>query len=183
MRETLRRLNGTDAFGLMGSAAGRDEIVIGIGISTGEALVGNMGLETRFDYSAVGDTINTASRVEGACKQVGYDIVVVEATRAEAADFAFLEAGSILLKGKSRREPIHILVGDAALAQSAEFRALRGEHERLLTALREGHDAKALVAGCGLRAASIDPRLLQFYEKLTGRRADFAPDQVPAVAE
>jgi adenylate cyclase len=142
-----------------------------------------MGLETRFDYSAVGDTINTASRVEGACKAVGYDIVVVEATRAEAADFAFLEAGSLQLKGKRRREPIHILVGDPTVARSAEFGALRAEHDRLLIALREGRDAKALVAGCGLRAASIDPRLVQFYERLTGRRADFAPDQVPAVAE
>ena len=183
MRETLRALNAADGFGLKGTDAGIDEIVIGIGIATGEALVGNMGLETRFDYSAVGDTINTASRVEGACKEVGYDIVVVEATRAAAADFAFLEAGSILLKGKSHREAIHILVGDAALALGADFMALRAEHERLLGALRDGRDAAGLVASCGLRAATIDPRLVQFYEKLTSRKADFAPDQVLAVAE
>ncbi|MDP1730213.1 MAG: adenylate/guanylate cyclase domain-containing protein, partial [Devosia sp.] len=163
--------------------AGIDEIVIGIGIATGEALVGNMGLETRFDYSAVGDTINTASRIEGACKEIGYDIVVAETTRAEAADFALLEAGSILLKGKRRREAIHILVGDPALAQSAEFAALRAGHERLLGALRDGRDTTALVASCGLKAASVDPRLVPFYERLTGRRADFAPDQVVAVAE
>jgi adenylate cyclase len=183
MRETLRELNATDAFGLKGSSAGIEEIVIGIGITTGEALVGNMGLETRFDYSAVGDTINTASRVEGACKEVGYDIVVVEATRAAAADFAFLEAGSILLKGKSRREPIHILVGDHFLAKSTEFLALRAEHDRLLTALRNGRDAIGLVASCGLRAASIDPRLVQFYEMVMKRRTDFEPDQVLEVAE
>jgi len=183
MRETLRGLNAADSFGLKGSAAGIEEIVIGIGIATGEALVGNMGLETRFDYSAVGDTINTASRVEGASKAVGYDIVVVEATRAAASDFAFLEAGSILLKGKSRREAIHILIGDHILAKSAEFLALRSEHERLIAAMRNGRDAMGLVASCGLRAASIDPRLMQFYEKLMSRRADFAPDQVLAVAE
>ncbi|MHB1103993.1 MAG: CHASE2 domain-containing protein [Devosia sp.] len=183
MRETLRTLNAADGFGLKGSKAGLDEIVVGIGISTGEALVGNMGLETRFDYSAVGDTINTASRIEGACKEIGYDIVVVEATRAAASDFAFLEAGSILLKGKRRREAIHILVGDPVVAKSADFLALRVEHERLLTALRDGRDAMGLVASCGMRAAAIDPRLVQFYEKLMSRRADFASDQVLAVAE
>lgn len=183
MRETLRTLNAADGFGLKGTNAGTDEIVIGIGIATGEALVGNMGLETRFDYSAVGDTINTASRVEGACKEVGYDVVVVEATRAAASDFAFLEAGSILLKGKSQREAIHILVGDHFLAESADFLALRAEHERLLAALRDGGDAMGLIASCGLRAMSIDPRLVQFYEKLMSRRADFVPDQMLAVAE
>jgi adenylate cyclase len=183
MRETLRELNAADGFGLKGGKAGIDEIVVGVGISTGEALVGNLGLETRFDYSAVGDTVNTASRVEGACKEVGYDIVVVEATRAAAADFAFLEAGSVLLKGKSHREPIHILVGDHFLAESAQFLALRAEHERLLAALREGRDPMALIASCGLRAAAIDPRMVQFYEKLMGRRGDFPPDQALAVAE
>ena len=183
MRETLRRLNAEDAFGLRQSGAGRDEIVIGIGIATGEALVGNMGLETRFDYSAVGDTVNTASRVEGACKQIGYDIVVVEETRAAASDFAFLEAGSILLKGKARREPIHVLVGSPSLAGSAGFAALRTEHQRLVAELRDGRDAAALVASCGLKAAAIDPRLVGFYEKLVARRADFAADQLAAVAE
>ena len=183
MRETLRGLNAADGFGLKGADAGTDEIVIGIGICTGEALVGNMGLETRFDYSAVGDTINIASRVEGACKEVGYDIVVVEATRAAAADFAFLEAGSVQLKGKRHREAIHILVGDPELAKSPEFLALRAEHGRVLAALRDGRDAMGLIASCGLSAAPIDPRLVQFYEKLMSRCADFAPDQVLAVAE
>ena len=85
MRRTLVELNAADAFGLKAEGHAMKDIYIRIGISTGEALVGNMGLETRFDYSCIGDTVNVASRVEGACKTIGYDICAVEATRAGAA--------------------------------------------------------------------------------------------------
>ncbi len=66
MRTTLEELNRDAALG---------GIAIGIGLSTGEALVGNMGLESRFDYSAIGDSVNVASRVEGESKVIGFDIV------------------------------------------------------------------------------------------------------------
>lgn len=174
MRQTLAELNARDAFGLKGADTGIDELVIGMGIATGEALVGNMGLETRFDYSAVGNTVNVASRVEGASKDVGYDIVVVNATRDAVADFAFLEAGSLELKGKSRREPIHLLVGDADLAQSGSFRLLQMSHGETLKLLREGRDATGGIAECKALAAKVEPGLLRFYDRLAGRRADFA---------
>lgn len=173
MRQTLAELNARDAFGLKGSDIGVDELMIGMGIASGEALVGNMGLETRFDYSAIGDTVNIASRVEGASKEVGYDIVVVNATRAAVADFAFLEAGSLSLKGKSRREPIHLLVGDAALAQTGAFKLLQLTHEETLRLLRAGHDVTGGLAECKALAAKVEPGLIRFYDKLASRRADF----------
>ncbi len=173
MRETLAELNARDAFGLKGTDAGIDEVVIGMGIATGEALVGNMGLETRFDYSAVGNTVNVASRVEGASKDVGYDIVVVDATRDAVPDFAFLEAGSLELRGKSRREPIHLLVGDAELAQSGSFRLLQMSHGETLKLLRDGQDATGGIAECKALAAKVEPGLIRFYDRLQGRRADF----------
>jgi len=51
-------------------------IEIGIGINTGEAVVGNMGSDTRFDYSAIGDAVNLAARLESSTKEVGEDIVI-----------------------------------------------------------------------------------------------------------
>ena len=51
------------------------EIAIGVGINTGEAVIGNMGSDTRFDYSAIGDAVNTAARLESATKEAGADIV------------------------------------------------------------------------------------------------------------
>jgi adenylate cyclase len=57
-------------------AAAKLGIEIGIGINTGEAVVGNMGSDTRFDYSAIGDAVNLAARLESSTKEVGEDIVI-----------------------------------------------------------------------------------------------------------
>jgi len=173
MRQRMADLNAADAFGRRAAGLEPAAVAIGIGISTGEALVGNMGLESRFDYSCLGDTVNVASRVEGACKTVGYDIVVVEATRAAAADFATLEAGSLLLKGKAAREPIHILVGDPVLGASPEFMLLSAAHAMAIAALRAGKDGSEPIARAAAEAREIDARLERFYELLASRGEDF----------
>lgn len=179
MRQKLAELNRHDAFQLKAADATVKELGIGIGISTGEALVGNMGLETRFDYSALGDTVNVASRVESACKEVGYDILVADAVQLAAADFAFLEAGALALKGKAERVAIYLLVGDAALAKSGAFHLLRVTHTEALEALRTGKDTRGAIAECIALSARIEPGLKSFYEKLPGRAEDFQWSDLP----
>lgn len=173
-RQEMVRLNEMDAFGL--KAAGRrvQELRIGIGIASGQALVGNMGLKTRFDYSCVGDVVNVASRVEGACKTLGYDIAVVDATKQGASELAFLEAGSLALKGKAEREPVFVLVGDAEMARSDGFAALTGAHERLVAAAAEGVADEQLLTRCQAIAAGVEPRLGEFYRLLPSRLEDFS---------
>ena len=60
-----------------------------------------MGAESRFNYSAVGDAVNIAARIEFSCKEVGFDILVSESTASLLTGFALLEAGALALKGKS----------------------------------------------------------------------------------
>ena len=181
MRNTLVRLNADDAFGLRDGNGPIREIAIGIGISTGPALVGNLGLESRFDYSCIGNTVNVASRVEGACKTVGYDIVVSGSTREQSPGLAFLEAGSISLKGKTVREQLHLVVGDSVLAGSPEFAALQQAHAVLVGELTAGRDASAAIAACLALVPSVDPHLDKFYALLPERAEDFPP--VAAVPE
>jgi adenylate cyclase len=181
MRTTLARLNAADAFKLAHGPGPIKEIAIGIGMSTGPALVGNLGLESRFDYSCIGDTVNVASRVEGASKTVGYDIVVSGPTRRQAGELAFLDAGSIALKGKSAREVLHILIGDEAVAATAAFAALREAHALVVKAMSTGADAAAAIAACLPLATAVDPHLAKFYAVLPGRAEDFpAPAVVSA---
>jgi adenylate cyclase len=135
-----------------------------------------MGLESRFDYSALGDTVNTASRIEGACKAIGYDIAVVEGTRAAAFDFAFLDAGAVELKGKTRRERIHVLVGDPLVARSPAFQELAAAHGEMIAVLRaETCSAAAEIARCKALAVKLDARLAGFYDAIERRRRDFMP--------
>lgn len=148
MRQALDMLNARDAFGLKAKNQPIDRIAVGIGIATGEVLVGDVGLDTRFDYSCVGDNVNTTTRVETACKTGGYDILVAEQTRTEAPGMAFLEAGNIEFKGRMAREPIYLLVGAASLGQSDAFTALREAHGQALSALRRGVEAEVQIAKC-----------------------------------
>ena len=72
-----------------------------IGVNTGPAIVGNFGGARRFDYTAHGDAINTAARLESANKALGTRICIARATAAAAPSIVFLPIGTLMLKGKS----------------------------------------------------------------------------------
>jgi adenylate cyclase len=73
---------------------------IGVGLNTGNVRVGDMGSKVRRAYTAMGDAVNVASRLEGRTKHYGVGILVGEATRAAVKDVVFREVDRIRVKGK-----------------------------------------------------------------------------------
>ena len=102
MTAALRQLNNILV------AEGLPQINIGIGINTGEALVGNMGSEQRFDYSVIGDAVNLASRLESSSKTLGKTIVIGEDTKNKIETlYPFEYIVSITVKGKTEEIKVY----------------------------------------------------------------------------
>ena len=74
-------------------------VQVGVGTQSGFAVIGNMGSDTRFDYSAIGDPVNTAARLESATKEVGVDILIGQET-AKNCKFVLKSLKPIKVKGK-----------------------------------------------------------------------------------
>mgnify|MGYP001107574597 FL=1 len=85
-------------------AEGLPEIRTGCGINTGLCVVGNMGSNSRFDYSVLGDSVNLAARLESSCKTYETDLIISEFSLVDGYDYEFLD--EVIVKGKS--EPVKI---------------------------------------------------------------------------
>ena len=83
-------------------------IDIGIGINSGFAIIGNMGSDTRFDYSAIGDAVNTAARLESATKDVGEDLIIGHNTK-KSCNFKLELLKPIKVKGKKHSLAIYTI--------------------------------------------------------------------------
>ncbi|HEY4743466.1 MAG TPA: adenylate/guanylate cyclase domain-containing protein, partial [Desulfuromonadaceae bacterium] len=145
MLERLKELNA--GF----TARGMHTLDIGVGINTGPAVVGNMGADIRFDYTAIGDSVNLASRLEGLNKYYGSHILVSEDTRNQVNDdrFTFREVDRVRVKGK--QQPIvmyELMVANADILPRFE-EGLSLYRDRAFAAAKSLFDALAATHGDG----------------------------------
>ena len=93
--------------------AGLPPVAVRVGLASGEACVGNMGSATRFDYSVIGETVNTAARTESACKELGCNIALAGEPTGMTATLALKDMGQLQLKGLATPTRIWAVTGSA----------------------------------------------------------------------
>jgi adenylate cyclase len=122
-----------------------------VGLNTGPAVVGNMGSRRRFDYTAMGDTVNLAARLEGAGKFYGVPILIGETTAGRVRDAILLREVDII-RVVGRDSPVRIFepLAERADAPAAAVEAAEA-HARALAEFRGRNwvRAKGLFEACG----------------------------------
>lgn len=162
------------------------EVKIGIGLNTGMCCVGNLGSETRFDYSVIGDNVNIASRLEGQSKTYDLEAIVGQETVSRAPDFAFLELDLLKVKGKTAATRIFALLGDAAMKESQSFKDLTAKHQEFLARYRakDWDAAEARSTECEELAGPQLHRLYTLYrERIAAFRVTPPPEIWDGTAE
>lgn len=145
---------------------GHPPMRLGVGICSGEANVGNMGSELRMAYTAMGDTVNVASRVEGLTKYYKIGILVTESTHelCKTSDIAFRIVDSVRVKGRAQALTIYEPLGDEHLL-SGERRAALEMYMKMRDEYVRGDFAAARDSLAQYRALDPADGLGEVYEE------------------
>jgi adenylate cyclase len=170
--ESLRRL---DLFRDDLMRRGFPGINMRIGVNTGTAIVGNMGSERRFDYTAIGDPVNEASRLEGINKAYGTRIIVAEPTWAMVSDRMFGRMVDFMkVKGKEIPSRIYEVMAHGGM-ETQTHRTVKAVYEKAFSAYQSRRWDEAISLAEGLVAEYSDGPSKTLVKRAKGYAANPPP--------
>jgi adenylate cyclase len=171
MRRRLSILNAQLAQRTANTGQEHRPIMIGIGLNSGQACVGNLGSREKFNYSVIGDNVNLASRIEGVSKSFGLDILIGEQTRNAAPDFAAIPIGDIFVKGKTVPARLYALIGGPDVMQSPHGAALLDVLAEAAQAFKSGNLAAVAAAIDAAKSLAAGLTLEPLFEHMSNALA------------
>lgn len=156
-----------------------NQIAVSIGLNTGVCVVGNMGSDLRFDYSALGDAVNVSARIQSFAGNYGFPIAIGEDTETIVSEkFAFLELDYIAVKGRATPTHIYALMGHAHVRETKTFQVLNDALQTLFTAFRAQNWAAAKEAIA--KGRTIPGAPAEIFELYEDRIAHYELEPPPA---
>ena len=150
----------------------------GIGLNAGPCAVGNMGSRQRFAYSALGDAVNIAARMEGQTKFYGVNIIIGQSLYEKNTDFAAIELDRVRVVGKDKPITIYALIGDEEYAAKEHFQNWLNAHTKMMKLYRDG-SFKAAAEQIVTCAALVGPEYKKLYDLYEKRVEDLQNRKKP----
>ena len=163
VRTALEMIDAVKVFNDELTAAGRPSIGMGVGVNTGETLIGNIGSKEKFGYDVLGDTVSTTARLEGQTKNYGVLLIIGPNTAELVRDeYAVTELDCIAVKGKQQGLKIYTVGCETE------------DHRQFLEFYYSGEWKKALILLENLK--NNNSELKKYYSMMTERLSEGAPE-------
>ena len=163
VRTALEMIDAVKVFNDELTAAGRPSIGMGVGVNTGETLIGNIGSKEKFGYDVLGDTVSTTARLEGQTKNYGVLLIMGPNTAELVGDeHAVTELDCIAVKGKQQGLKIYTVGCETE------------EHKQFLKFYYAGEWKNALILLENLK--NNDSELKKYYAMMTERLSEGVPE-------
>jgi adenylate cyclase len=179
VRTGLEMIHAVELFNIELEKEGKPRVGCGLGINTGQTLIGNIGSKDRFGYDVLGDSVSLTARLEGQTKNYGQLIIISEFTEKRVKDAYFtIPLDCIAVKGKTIGVNIYTVFYMPDVTVASEWIMARDMHEGMLTYYRQQNWDLAIEL-CKELTGEFDGRMDDYYALWIDRIADMRTRDLP----
>jgi adenylate cyclase len=180
VRTGLEMIHAVELFNIELEKEGKPRVGMGLGINTGQTLIGNIGSKDRFGYDVLGDSVSLTARLESQTKNYGQLIIISESTEQRVSDIYFtIPLDCIAVKGKTVGVNIFTVFYMPDDSVAVAWNNARDKHNGMLEYYRAQRWDDAIEL-CNELMGRFDSNMDHYYEKWIDRIADMRSRELPS---